>query len=292
MSPAADDPPGGGAAGHPAPEDIALLVDPGRVGSEPVDTGLAAADRPGSNLVDHAATCAACQEILADIRHAQAALAQLPAAALPPAIAVRLERALAAEQAGRKEDRSSQPARRRPAAWLAAAAAAAVLLGGGALLHGVLSEGGRVAPSTAQRHAGTAPSGSPGTATPGAGPGTAAEADAAATLPALVRSLVVAREPPRSLSGDTPMTGPHGGHLPPEPQPPAADLAVAHCLTVLGVSPGRLLVAADRPFAGERATVLVLKAGGDPTLVDVRVVRPGCARGTSDLVYRLDRLRL
>ncbi len=284
MSPAAEDRPGdhpaGRSARHPAPDDIALLV----------DSGPEASDLAASTVIEHVAKCAACRQTLADIRDAREALAHLPAPTMPQAVAVRLERALAAEQAGRGAGSSSEPARGRPATWLVAAAAATVLVGGGALLHVVRGGGDGVRPSTAGRAAATAPSGSPGVAIPGGGPGTTADA---AALPALVRSLLATRPPPRSQPAHTPMTGPRGGHLPDEsPQRAVAAPAVAHCLTVLGISPVRLLATTDRTFAGGPATVLVLAVGGDPTLVDVRVVRPGCARGSSDLVYRLDRLRV
>lgn len=269
---------------HPAPEEIALLAE-----KDPAPQDRTEQVEPGSDSADHVAGCVSCQRTLADIRRTRAILATLPAEPLPAAVAARLERALATEAAGASAT-SGRPAGRRRVPWpLAAAAAATVLAGGGVLWNGAREHGGPAAPTSAQQAVGGPSRSAGGPGGPLGGPGMAGDGDPA-TLPALVRSLVAARQQPRAMSGETAGANPRGMSPAGPGRAAGVDPAVMHCLAVLGVPSARLLLAAEHAFAGGPATVLVLSVDRDPTLVDVRVVHPGCPRGTADVRYRLNRL--
>lgn len=273
---------------HPDPEQIARLPD-----ATESDTADDTADRdewPDQAVTEHVANCAHCGQVLASIVDVRAALAALPPVALPTAVADRLEQALAAE--AHEKVRGGEPARRRPRlAWLTAAAAAAAVIFGGGLLFPKLAErnptsgADTAARSTAERPGSGAPELGDGGATELTGPGFASGGEGdAARLPGLVRALAAARQ----LAPMSP-----GASVPPGSEARVADArepAVARCLAVLGIPPSRLTLASSTRFNGAPATILVLTAGADR--VDVRVVRPGCADGATDVQHRLDGLRL
>jgi hypothetical protein len=254
---------------HPAPERIALLLD----GPASAEEG----DGTDRWVAEHAAGCLQCQQTLADIREVRAALAAVPPVPLPASVATRVERALALKagheadpEADDFPDRGTPLRSRRPGSWwLAAAASAALLIGGGVVVRGI-ADGPSSSHDGAKSSAGSANTRSEAGSSPevanGQPPAPAGLGRDAAKVPAQVRALLAAQpSPPRIRTPD-----------------------VAHCLAVLGVPPDRLAVSAPSTLGGAPVTILVLTAGVHQ--VDVRVVRPGCVRGTADILYRRNNL--
>ena len=253
--------------------------------------------------VDHVSGCGACSAALVDLERASAevgaALAALPAPAVPEGLAARVDAALRAasreDAAGRAADlrllplgdeREAPPARpqrvgarpgRRAAPVLlgAAAAVAALALGGGAVA--ALLQGGGEDVSSAAAGLSGAPGPAPapvGSSGRDYGPGSAGLAEA---LPALLDGPAPERS---AAAGDAsaPQAAEGAAAGTDRLRDPAA---LAACLSALPGPPGEVLALDHASYSGAPALVVV-RAAATADRVRVAVVGPGCRAGSAD----------
>ncbi|MHB8451822.1 MAG: hypothetical protein ACYDAQ_15455 [Mycobacteriales bacterium] len=234
-----------------------------------------AADPPGEELAAHLRSCAECAAAVSGLAQVDHLLAGLPAVAMPPDVAARLDARLAAEHAPHR-DRTVLPlARRRGGARTAAlaAAAVAVLLAAGLGLG--LSGGGPHGAASSVTRGPTA-----------AGPATRYLATGTDYTPAGLASQVRAiLTPPThaqaAAAGAAAASVPEGlGAV----RQPESGAALAGCLAQLALVPGAQAVAVDQArFAGRPALIVV--EPGTRNRYGVYVVTPACSASAQDVLF-------